>query len=244
MLMKFFGGRWLVNTVLAVSLLANIACFAYLARSGGLRRIFMKLELVELPPTRLDFQKDDETRYRKLPNTAAEIDFAGDSLINSGPWAELFGEIHNRGIGGETTQGILGRLDEITEAKPAQIFLLIGTNDLAAGAPESQVLRNYRTILERVRIESPKTAVTVIGLLPVNPALPGRPTQTNAQVTSVNRQLQTLIGEFPGVRYLDLTSFLVDSSGNLNADLSPDGIHLNIDGYLAIRKPIQEALSR
>jgi lysophospholipase L1-like esterase len=241
--MKFFDRRRLVNGLLILSLLLNLAIFGYLARSGGLRRMFIKMDLAEPLKSREDFQKELEATYRKYPNTNAEVIFAGDSLVGGGPWAEFYSEVHNRGIGGESTLGFLGRLDEITESKPVQVLLLIGTNDLAAAVPEAQVLRNYRTILERLSKESPKTVVTVIGLLPVNSTLP-KPTQTNAEILSVNRQLKTLVGEFPGVRYLDLTSSLADDSGNLRRDFTADGIHLNLDGYLAIRKPIQEALAR
>jgi lysophospholipase L1-like esterase len=237
--MKFLDRRGLINGLLVFSVLLNVGIIGYLAQSGGLRRIFLKMDLVEPPKTRLDFQKEMEARYRKLPNSSAEIVFAGDSLIADGPWAELFSEVRNRGIGGETTSGFLNRLDEITEAQPRQVFLLIGTNDLAAAVPEAQVLRNYRAILERLHKESPKSAVNVIGLLPVNPSLSGRATQTNAEITSVNRRLKELVGQFPGDRFIDLSPILADSSGQLRPEFSTDGIHLNLDGYLAIRKSIE-----
>ena len=62
-----------------------------------------------------------EARYPQAARTRpGEVVFAGDSLVADGPWAEFYSEIHNRGIGGETTSGLLGRLDEITEGRPAQ----------------------------------------------------------------------------------------------------------------------------
>ncbi len=221
-----------------------MATIGYLAKSGGLRRIFMKMDLVDLPGTRMEFQQNDEARFRKLPNTAAEIVFAGDSLVNNGPWAEMLSEVHSRGIGGETTSGLLTRLDEITESKPKQIFLLIGTNDLANSVPENRVVRNYRTILERIGRESPKTAITVLALLPLNPLSPKKTTQTGEQVASLNRRLKELVGEFPGVQFLDLTSYLADASGNLRPEFAEDMVHINLDGYLAIRKPIEDAVKK
>jgi lysophospholipase L1-like esterase len=242
--MKLFDRRRLINALLIVSLLLNVAIVGYLARSGGLRRIFLKLDLAELPRTREAFQKDMEARYGKYPGTPAEIVFAGDSLVADGPWAELLSEVHNRGIGGETTSGMLTRLHEVIKAKPVRLFLLLGTNDLAMAVPEAQILRNYRKLLEQLRQESPKTVVTVIAILPINPNFPKVPTQSNADIASVNRGLKALVSEFPGVGFLDLTSHVADESGNLRRDFSVDGIHMNIDGYLAIRKPIGEALTR
>jgi len=237
--MKFFDRRRLVNALFVASVLLNVSMIAYLANSGGLRRIFLKADLVELPRTRLDFQKDLEARYRKLPNTPAEIDFVGDSLVGDGPWSEFFSEVHNRGIGGDTVSGVLGRLGEITEGKPRKLFLLIGTNDLAASVPDAQYLRHYRTLLERIREESPETAVTVLAIFPVNMTFPNKPTFDNARVVETNRQLKGLVAEFPGVRFLDLTRYLVDDTGSLRRDFSTDGMHLNVDGYLAIREPLK-----
>jgi lysophospholipase L1-like esterase len=233
------GGRLVVGLLL-LSVLLNLAMLGYLARSGGLRRIFLKMNVVELPKTRLQFQKEMEARYRKLPNSANEVVFAGDSIVFDGPWAEFLTEVHSRGIGGETTSGFLDRMDEITEGKPKQVFLLLGTNDLAAAVPEVQCVANYRKILERFRKESPETAITVLSVLPVNPAFPSPPTQTNDEIRSLNAALKKLVESFPGARFLDLTTYLTDDSGNLRREFTPDGIHMNVDGYLAIRKPVEE----
>jgi lysophospholipase L1-like esterase len=242
--MKIFDRRWLINILLLGSVVLNLAMIGYLANSGGLRRFFVRLDLVEAPKTRQEFQKEMEARFRKLPNTPAEIVFAGDSLVADGLWSEFFSEIHDRGIGGETTAGLLDRLDEIIESKPRQIFLWIGTNDLADATHEAQILRNYRAILDRLRKEAPQTALTVIAILPVNEKAPKPPTQTNAQISSVNRQLKALVGEFPGVRFVDLGPILSDESGQLSRKFSVDGVHLNLDGYLAILKPLEESIPK
>lgn len=237
--MRFPNRSHLINASLVASLLLNASMIAYLANSGGLRRIFLKADLVELPSTRAGFQKQMEARYRKLPNTAAEVVFAGDSLVADGPWAEFYTEVHNRGIGGDTASGLLGRLDEITEGQPRKLFLLIGANDLAAAVPDVQFLRHYRTLLERVRRESPGTTITVLGVLPVHPGLPNAPPYDNARVVETNRRLKGLVEEFPGVRFLDLTGYLADAAGNLRREFTTDGLHMNIDGYLAIREALR-----
>ena len=229
-----------IYTLLAASLLLNVACFGYLAQSGGLRRIFVRMDMMEMPKSRADFQKEMEARFRKLPNTPAEIAFVGDSLIANGPWAEFYGEIHNRGIGGDTTSGVLGRIDEVVESRPREIVLMVGANDLANRVPPGQYIRHYRALLERIRDQSPETATVVIGILPINPTMSARPTQTNPEIDEANKQLEKLVGEFLGVKYVNLGPGLADPDGNLRPDYSADGIHLNIDGYLAIRAALAE----
>ena len=45
--------------------------------------------------------------------------------------------------------------------------------------------------------------------------------------------------EFPGVRFVDLTRYLVNESGSLRREFTNDGLHLNTEGFLAIREPLK-----
>lgn len=240
--MTFLDRRRLVNGLLLASALLNFAMLGYLSYSGGLRRVLLRLNLVDVPATRAGFQEADEARFRKLPSRHGEVIFAGDSLVAAGPWPDLFGTIHGRGIGGETTSGLLRRLDEITEDKPRRLVLLIGANDLAAAATPTRVLANYRAILERVRDEAPATETVVLGVLPVNRTSVTGPTYTNATVGEVNRGLKELVAEFPKARFVDLTDLLADEAGDLRPEFTMDGLHLTTEGYLAIRGRIEGAI--
>src|SRR5262249_3033624 len=152
---------------------------ARVMQKGGVRYLLERIDLRDARHQLLPFQADWRARLRKLPNTAGEIIFAGDSLIADGPWSELYSPIKNRGIGGETTAGLLDRLDELTESQPRKLFLLVGTNCLAADIPVAQVVRNYRKILGQVRRESPQTQVFLLSVLPVNQGLASKPVQSN-----------------------------------------------------------------
>src|SRR5271165_596600 len=68
---------------------------------------------------------------------SAPIVMLGDSLTEGGPWRELTGCLYlvNRGIGGDTSGGVLARLDEIIALKPRAVFLMIGVNDISLGVP-------------------------------------------------------------------------------------------------------------
>ncbi len=96
--------------------------------------------------------------FELLPNTPNSILFLGDSITDNAEWVELFGNnprVKNRGIGGDDTDGVLGRLKEVTESQPNKIFIMIGTNDLAYGKSKEYVLKIYREILERIKSDSP-----------------------------------------------------------------------------------------
>lgn len=229
---------------LVISVASNVGICSYLAYSGGLRRILMKFDLAKMPSTRQAFQIKDEERFRLLPDTPAEVVFAGDSLIADGPWGEIYSDIHNRGIGGDRTDNLLGRLDEIVASHPKKVFLLIGSNDISAGVPVVQILRNYRAILAKIQAESPETKVFVSALLPVNLNCSQSPVYSNKEVQAVNEPLRSLIGEFPSVRFLDFREQLTDPNGDLKAEYTGDGYHLNLKAYLALRQKVRSILDQ
>lgn len=170
----------------------------------------------------------------------------GDSLTNEFPIHELLSlrkderlfHIHNRGIGGDTTGGVLRRMAEsIWDLQPNKLFLLIGTNDLAdETAGPDEIAGNIRAILSQTKAQCPQTVCTVLSLYPVNPcAEEGMDVltvgcRTNERIRSVNCALAGVARE-TGCAYLDLHSLLADERGNLRREYTREGLHLTPEGY-------------
>jgi len=95
--------------------------------------------------------------FEKLPVTSKDIVFLGNSITDGGEWNELLANprVKNRGISGDRSSWMLDRLDPIVGGQPRKLFLLIGTNDLAAGTPAAEVVANVRKIVERFQSEGP-----------------------------------------------------------------------------------------
>ncbi len=172
--------------------------------------------------------------YDHLPDTRNEIIFLGNSITDGAEWSELLNnkKVHNRGISADVTEGILLRLDAVTRVKPAKIFIMIGVNDLSRNMTIDQVIANYRTILERIRTETPKTRVYVESILPVNPATGMALSHTNKTevIMELNGRLRELATEF-GHTYIDLFSIMADADNHLPKSFSIDGLHLSYEGY-------------
>ena len=161
---------------------------------------------------------------------SSNIVFLGNSLTEYGEWQEFFNNptIRNRGIGGEFTDGILRRLDPIIKGKPKQVFLMIGINDLILHRPP-HILANYRSIVERIRTESPSTELIVQSILPVNNTVKNTGL-SNEDVLTLNEGIQKITTDF-NLKYVDLHQKFKDPSGKLNDKYTLDGIHLNRAGY-------------
>ena len=173
----------------------------------------------------------------------------GDSLTNEFPIHELLAlrkderlfRIHNRGIGGDTTDGVLRRMAEsIWDLKPAKLFLLIGTNDLAnADAGPDGIAENIRAILSQTKAQCPQTMCTVLSLYPVNPRTEeGMDVltvgcRTNERIRAVNRALASVTQETE-TTYMDMHSLLADERGNLRREYTREGLHLTPEGYRVV----------
>jgi lysophospholipase L1-like esterase len=164
-------------------------------------------------------------------NTYAEpmnggVAFVGDSITEGGDWAALFPGIatRNYGIGGDTTVGLDNRLAQIVAARPAKVFLLIGTNDLNNDhrAP-AEIVANTERLLERFARELPQTQLYVQSVLPREPP--------NAEgVRQINEGLRRITSA-RGVAYVDIYTPFMVGDGVLDPTTTYDQLHLNGAGY-------------
>lgn len=183
------------------------------------------------------FYYHKKEHFESLPNTENEIIFLGNSITDNCEWAELFGNpnIKNRGIGGDDTNGVLERLNEVTESQPLKIFIMIGTNDLASSKTVEYIVNNYRKIIARIKEASPTTKIYIQSILPTDDAVHAM--RKNSDIIKVNEQLQ-LIAKENSLVYIDLFSVFKLDNNKLNPKYSLDGLHLNSKGYLAWKDAI------
>ena len=104
-----------------------------------------------------------------------QVIFLGNSITEGGnDWGNRLdiSEAVNRGIGGDTTLGIIGRIGEIKYFKPKAVFLLIGINDLWNNDPNTPSKKHYKknifTIVKLIKKASPKTKMFLQTILPTS----------------------------------------------------------------------------
>jgi lysophospholipase L1-like esterase len=173
-------------------------------------------------------------QFRSYPNAKTDIVFLGNSITAGIEWSELLGlpQARNRGISGDISFGVLERLDEVTEGKPAKVFILIGINDISRNIPDSVILRNYRMIIQRIKKESPETKICFQTLLPVNNTFTQFKNHYNkdAHIQYINESLKKMAAE-EKILLLDLHPHFLDQDKRLDSKYTIDGLHLNAAGY-------------
>jgi lysophospholipase L1-like esterase len=214
---------------LALSLALNVLFLAlagWLALGGGTRSLMRS------------FLAGHQARlisaFEAFPLVPDDVVFLGDSITEGGPWEELFPDlrVRNRGIGGDTSEGVLRRLDQVTRAQPAKVFLMIGTNDLFRGDSEDAIVANITEILATLKQETPDTEVYLQSVLPRAPSY-------RAEIEALNARLAELALE-RGAAWIDLyPAFLEPETGGIRPELSNDELHLLGPGYALWREQIE-----
>lgn len=100
------------------------------------------------------------------------IVFVGDSIIEDFLFDEFFpnAEIYNRGIYGDTSIGVLNRMNEsIYLLSPSKVFIAIGTNDLDKTNDSIETIADrIEQIVKNTKLNTQNTQIFICSLLPVN----------------------------------------------------------------------------
>jgi lysophospholipase L1-like esterase len=184
--------------------------------------------------------------FEILPDTKNEIIFLGNSITDGSEWCELLQNprAQNRGISGDTSEGVLFRLYQVTRVEPAKVFLLIGINDLSKNISPDTIYANICKIVSTIRLKSPKTKVYVQSILPVNNTFKtfSSATSRTPQVKDLNDRLKNICPKL-GATFVDLFSELKNPNDDLlNPMYTNDGLHLLGEGYKTWLRVIQPYL--
>ncbi|MEM7147393.1 MAG: GDSL-type esterase/lipase family protein [Verrucomicrobiota bacterium] len=187
--------------------------------------------------------RDNEGLMKRWPELrtqwSKEIDadqsavvFLGDSITQG--WGKEFRDLFpgiklaNRGIGGDTTRGMLIRLEEdVLSLNPKAIVFLGGTNDIESGIDPEIIGRNFAAIIAAIKKHNPKVPIILCRTFP-SAAERDRPRET---IDAVNALYDaTVIGD-PQVTVLDTWTLFADENGDMLPADSKDLVHLNPSGY-------------
>ena len=158
--------------------------------------------------------------------------FLGDSITQG--WGGGLGaafpgvKVANRGISGDTTRGVLLRLEEdVLALHPAAVVLLIGTNDLEEGATPEIVAGNLKLIVAALERHDRRLPIVLCQVFPSS-ATKKRPAD---QIKALNALYRAAVKNDPQVTYLETWPLFADPKGDARPDEFPDLLHPNEAGY-------------
>lgn len=195
------------------------------------------------------FQKLWQTRRtlwdsQRARDTGAVV-FLGDSITQQ--WERTMADafpgmkIANRGISGDTTRGVLVRLDEdVLSLQPSAVVLLIGTNDLEEGATPEMVEQNMRLLLTRLKAHNSRMPIVLSLVFPSSEKMK----RSAASIRDINRRVLALVKDDTQVIPVETYRLFADANGDARPSEFPDLLHPNATGYAkwaSALRPVFEA---
>lgn len=242
--MKNKLGIWLTGAVAAVLLIAVVVLSCML--------IFGNREEKLSDGVRYYNNKCQSYATQNVNLAKGQIVFIGDSItdlyILDQHYADLPLATYNRGIGGDTTQGVLNRLKvSAFDIAPSVIVLMIGTNDINGNCEKAGIFERYEKIIDEIYKNLPDVTLFCMSVIPQNEVLETysaiKVENTTKIIFEVNAHIKALARE-KGATYLDVFSLLADENDRLIKEYSDDGLHLNEKGltvWTNLLKPYLEA---
>ncbi|MEZ9160437.1 SGNH/GDSL hydrolase family protein [Vibrio lentus] len=167
----------------------------------------------------------------------ADLVMFGDSITEWAPWADIFRDVSmvNRGLAGDTTTGMLRRIDTTLNVNSKLVCFMAGINDLAQGYDVEHIYQNYIDML-KVWQEN-DIQILVQSTLYVGSKLQG----LNPSVELLNSKVSEYCSQ-QDIAFLDVNSVLSPNK-LLSNEYSCDDLHLNAKAYLAWAEILQPTVA-
>ena len=158
--------------------------------------------------------------------------FLGDSITQG--WGDDIGgslpgvKVANRAISGDTTRGVLIRLQEdVLALHPSGIVLLIGTNDLEELAEPETIAGNLKLILAGIKAFDPKLPVVLCQVFPSAEVKK----RSVASIKQVNARYAAIVKGDAQVTLVETWPLFANAQGDAKPEEFPDLLHPNKIGY-------------
>lgn len=194
-------------------------------------------------------------RYKKMNENAkkGKIVFAGSSLMEMFPIEQFVKEdklnivVYNRGVGGFVTEELLENINTcIIDLQPSKLFINIGTNDLSDSRRSfEEIFERYGKILSIVTEKVDDVSMYIMAYYPVNynaateEMKPCLKIRSNEKIKAANEEVARLARKF-NANYIDVSEPLKDENGDLKAEFTIEGMHINEQGYRAVYPLIKQ----
>lgn len=166
-------------------------------------------------------------QFREIDPVPGSVLFLGDSITEGGLWSEWFSDVrsYNRGIGGDTIDGVASRLDSALRS-PALVSLLIGTNDLSSWhdvGDTDEIAVAFADLVSRIRTNAPEAVLLINAVMP-------RTSDLAPSIQRLNESYRDIAAQF-GATFVDTWTPLAEADGTIRSDCSLDALHLSGEGY-------------
>lgn len=206
-----------------------------------------------MPNLNINFLRQHQAHVEIAQRGDIDVLFMGDSITDwwdneREPYAgkpvfdRYFGDwkVANFGIAGDTTQGVLYRLQngEGQGFSPKVVMLLIGVNNTRSNTPP-EIAEGVGAVVLQLQENFPDAKILLLGIFPYQQA----GSQMRRDIDWINARIAQL-HDGDTVHYLDIGHVFLDESGNIPVEVMSDALHPTTRGYELWAEAVIDPLTR
>jgi len=229
---------------------SNLRCFGILLLVSALacRQFAPAGEPDTVKPAQKD-PKRHEGFLADIKKMKGEIHlvFIGDSITDGwrgggkAIWQKEYGhhKALNLGIGGDSTQHVLWRLQngELDGYKARLFVIMIGTNN--GGNSAADVAAGIEAIVKEIKTKQPQARILLLGIFPRG----DKPNDHRTKNDETNKLIAKL-DDGKTLKYLDIGDKFLNPDKTMSKDIMPDFLHPNAKGYEIWAEAIRGAVKQ
>ncbi len=237
-----------LSIIILISLRLN---FLFFNRS---RKFYLQLNSLQLNPLAINYYPLDSNPEETGNSQQKNIIFFGDSRARAWNSPKGFDNFNfvNRGISGQTTAQVLGRLNQhIQPLSPDIVIVQVGVNDLYRIPifPENQetIISECKSNIKEIVNQSRQLGAVVIlttifplAEVPFEKKIFWSPDIVITAIKEVNDFIYSLENE--DIIIFDTGDILVNQQGKVREEYSRDFLHLNRAGYKVLNEKLMPIL--
>lgn len=173
--------------------------------------------------------------------------FVGDYSINKLNFEDLDYHYVKSSSDELTSSNVLNDIDsKIYTFNPSDIFIQVGTYDLNEDKSNTEIISNYRKIINGIKKNRSYANINIISLLYINKDVDEYDSDifndkvSNDKIRKLNNEIKSLCNEM-NVNYIEMNE-LYNSNDELDSKYTSNGIYLNDEGNELVIKKIKEYL--
>ena len=177
----------------------------------------------------------NQNSFYKMNNsikTNEKIFMIGNSITASADWPDLLNNSNtvNMGSPGITTLDAVMNVEKLIPENPKSAFIMLGVNDIKVKAPWEVVHQNFYNLIYTIKSLTPKTEIFIISVLPTNYSNFNKYDIDNSEIVKLNQSLKNMSNKYH-LNFINCHDDFLNENGDLDENLTYDGLHLNQIGY-------------
>jgi lysophospholipase L1-like esterase len=131
--------------------------------------------------------------------------------------------VKNFAFGWDRIENVLWRVyhDELDGFKAAQVWVMIGTNNLTINT-DAEITAGLKMLIDAIKVRQPAASIVIAGILPRR--------NMEKRIVALNTQIASLVGQIK-VQYVNPGIVLLNGQKKIDESLFEDGLHPNEAGY-------------